>query len=203
MKVLVLGASKGLGCAIVEALVQDGDTVIGVSPSRPVALSGVPGVAQEWIIHELSDPRGGRCDRGSVPGGAGRDHLQAGLWESRALLGLRLPGRRGRGPDRADEHQHGCGHHFAQASAAPAGGAAKLHIILTRSTSGQPGSGRPEGSFDDSKHALHGRAEALREALLAQRLAVICLQLGYLSAHARCAAADRGAVEPVGCTFVK
>lgn len=54
-------------------------------------------------------------------------------------------------------------------------------IVLTGSTSALPGHGRPEVAFGATKHALRGIAEALREGFREQRLAVTCLQLGYLN----------------------
>jgi len=38
MKLMVIGASKGLGRAFVEGLCQPGDTVVGVSRTRPTQL---------------------------------------------------------------------------------------------------------------------------------------------------------------------
>ena len=54
-------------------------------------------------------------------------------------------------------------------------------IIITGSTSGLRGSGRPEVAFGASKFAIHGMADALREGHRADRLAVTTLQLGYLN----------------------
>ena len=60
-------------------------------------------------------------------------------------------------------------------------GGAKPQLILTGSTSALPQSGRPEVTFGASKFALKGIAETLREGFRDQRLAVTCLQLGYLN----------------------
>lgn len=54
-------------------------------------------------------------------------------------------------------------------------------MIITGSTSGLAGSGRPEVAFGASKHAIHGIADALREGYRADRLAVTTMQLGYLN----------------------
>ena len=59
-------------------------------------------------------------------------------------------------------------------------GRAKPQLVLTGSTSGLR-AGRPEVAFGASKAALSGIADALRERFRAQRLAVTCLQLGYLN----------------------
>ncbi|MCF8976302.1 SDR family NAD(P)-dependent oxidoreductase, partial [Pseudomonas edaphica] len=44
MKTLVVGASKGLGKALMEGLGEPGDTLIGVSRSRPENLAPLAGV---------------------------------------------------------------------------------------------------------------------------------------------------------------
>lgn len=54
-------------------------------------------------------------------------------------------------------------------------------LILTGSTSGLSRSGRPEVTFGASKFAMNGIAEALREGFRSERLAITCLQLGYLN----------------------
>lgn len=54
-------------------------------------------------------------------------------------------------------------------------------VVLTGSTSGLRQSGRPEVAFGASKFALSGIADTLREGFRDQRLAVTCLQLGYLN----------------------
>jgi NAD(P)-dependent dehydrogenase (short-subunit alcohol dehydrogenase family) len=58
---------------------------------------------------------------------------------------------------------------------------ARPRIILTGSTSGLPGSGRPEVTFGASKCGLRGIAESLREGFREQGLGVSCLNLGYLN----------------------
>ncbi|MCU7374090.1 SDR family NAD(P)-dependent oxidoreductase [Paucibacter sp. O1-1] len=204
--ILVVGASKGLGRAFVEGLGQDGDTVIGVSRSRPAALSGGPGVTQDWIVADLSDPRAA-VDAIEAQSPAALDVIiyNLGLWESRAF-----------GEDYdflADEDAALIELLNTNTVAAilllkrllpRLLSAAKPHIILTGSTSGLPGSGRPEVSFGASKHALRGIAEALREGFRAQRLAVTCLQLGYLNTEdaldrpvAEAAARGAGQLVPV------
>jgi NAD(P)-dependent dehydrogenase (short-subunit alcohol dehydrogenase family) len=78
----------------------------------------------------------------------------------------------------------------------------KPRLILTGSTSGLPGNGRPEVAFGASKAALNGIASALREGYRDQRLGVTLLQLGYLNTDDRLSvavdeAAQRGNGEQV------
>ncbi|RBH47096.1 SDR family NAD(P)-dependent oxidoreductase, partial [Pseudomonas sp. MWU13-2860] len=80
----------------------------------------------------------------------------------------------------------------------PIPGAAKPQLFSTGPTSAPPRLGRPEVAFAASKFALSGMADALREEYRAQRLAVTCLQLGYLNTEddlsvPREQAAERGA----------
>ncbi|HFL7695317.1 TPA: SDR family NAD(P)-dependent oxidoreductase, partial [Stenotrophomonas maltophilia] len=56
MKLMVIGASRGLGRAFVEGLCSAGDTVIGVSRSRPRDLECPDGVILQWIEADLSQP---------------------------------------------------------------------------------------------------------------------------------------------------
>lgn len=56
MKLMVIGASRGLGRAFVEGLCSAGDTVIGVSRSRPRDLECPEGVTLQWIEADLSQP---------------------------------------------------------------------------------------------------------------------------------------------------
>jgi NAD(P)-dependent dehydrogenase (short-subunit alcohol dehydrogenase family) len=56
MKLMVIGASRGLGRAFVEGLCSAGDTVIGVSRSRPHDLECPEGVTLQWIEADLSQP---------------------------------------------------------------------------------------------------------------------------------------------------
>ncbi|HEL3743845.1 TPA: SDR family NAD(P)-dependent oxidoreductase, partial [Stenotrophomonas maltophilia] len=56
MKLMVIGASRGLGRAFVEGLCQPGDTVVGVSRTRPRDIACPEGVALQWIEADLSQP---------------------------------------------------------------------------------------------------------------------------------------------------
>lgn len=56
MKIMIVGASRGLGRAFVEGLCSAGDTVIGVSRTRPDALTLPPGVELQWIEADMASP---------------------------------------------------------------------------------------------------------------------------------------------------
>lgn len=56
MKILIVGASKGLGKAFVEGLCQAGDQVISVSRQRPSDIALPAGVQLDWIEANLGQP---------------------------------------------------------------------------------------------------------------------------------------------------
>ena len=56
MKTMVVGASKGLGKALIEGLGEPGDTLIGVSRSHPGHLQQQAGVQVRWVEANLAEP---------------------------------------------------------------------------------------------------------------------------------------------------
>lgn len=184
MRIMVVGASQGLGRAFIEGLGDSGDSLIGVSRSVPTRLPERAGIEIEWIAADLASPEPAAARVAEAIAGSGLDVLiyNLGLWESRAFE----PDYRFL-TDNPAESQRMVTVNVSGAilliqallpallrSAAP-------RIILTGSTSALPGHGRPEVSFGATKFALRGIAEALREGFREHRLAVTCLQLGYLN----------------------
>jgi NAD(P)-dependent dehydrogenase (short-subunit alcohol dehydrogenase family) len=184
MNILVVGASKGLGRALIEGLGNAGDTLIGVSRTRPEGLLSAAGRQVRWVEANLMDPVKAAHDIAQAVAYDGLDTLiyNLGIWEEFAF-------------DPAyefletadDELQAIIGCNITSTillikrllplllkSPQP-------RIILTGSTSGLPQSGRPEVAFGASKFALRGIADSLREGYRQQRLAVTCLNLGYLN----------------------
>lgn len=184
MNILVVGASKGLGRALIEGLGNAGDTLIGVSRTRPAGLLSAAGRQVRWVEANLMDPVNAAHDIAQAVADDGLDTLiyNLGIWEEFAF-------------DPAyefletadDELQAIIGCNITSTillikrllplllkSPQP-------RIILTGSTSGLPQSGRPEVAFGASKFALRGIADSLREGYRQQRLAVTCLNLGYLN----------------------
>jgi len=183
MKLMVIGASRGLGRAFVEGLCSAGDTVIGVSRSRPRDLECPEGVTLQWIEADLSKPTLA-ANHIAAQAPADLDVLihNLGIWEETAF---------------SDEYA------FLDESDAALTqlvdvnitatlvllqrllprvlGAPRPQLVLTGSTSALPRSGRPEVAFGASKFALNGIADALREGFRDRRLAVTSLQLGYLN----------------------
>lgn len=180
MRILVVGASKGLGRALVEGLGGAGDTLIGVARTRPAQ-----GARQvQWVEADLARPREAAAAIFEAVAAGGLDVLvyNVGLWEARAFEDDYCFVD---DDDQHIEHMVGCN------LTAPLLLIKRLlpvlldsprpRIILTGSTSGLPGSGRPEVAFGASKFGLRGIAEALREGYRQQGLGVSCLNLGYLN----------------------
>lgn len=184
MKIMVVGASKGLGKAFVEGLGKPGDTLIGISRRLPDSLADRPGITQQWIEADLSEPANAVAKIEQAIAREGLDTLvyNLGIWEHNAFEAsydfLQ---------DRDDDLQAIINCNIT----APILLIKRLlptllnsprpRIILTGSTSGLPQSGRPEVTFGASKFALRGLADSLREGYRAQGLGVTCLNLGYLN----------------------
>ena len=176
MKLMVIGASRGLGRAFVEGLCGPGDTVVGVSRGRPRDLACPEGVELQWIEADLSRPTDA-ADHIAAQAPADIDVLihNLGIWEDKAF---------------SDEYAFLDESDAALAQLVDVNitatlmllqrllprvlNAARPQLVLTGSTSALPRSGA-------SKFALNGIADALREGFRERRLAVTSLQLGYLN----------------------
>ncbi len=182
MRILVVGASSGLGRAFVEGLAHAGHQTIGVSRSVP-AFAKNPEAVTQWIAADFRDPA------------AAADAVLAALTEPIDAVIYNLGVWE---PDAFSDDYQFAAQDDAQTLALLTTNIAgpilllqrllpqlllrsRPRVILTGSTSGIPGSGRPEVAFGASKTALSGIAAALREHYRAQRLAVTTLQLGYLN----------------------
>lgn len=183
MKLMVIGASKGLGRAFVEGLCQPADTVIGVSRTRPTQLDCDEGVDLHWIEADLSQPaRAAASIAAQAPPDLDVLIHNLGIWEETAF---------------SDDYDFLNESDSALAQLVDVNitatllllkqllprvlGGRRPQLVLTGSTSALPRSGRPEVAFGASKFALNGIADALREGFRQQRLAVTTVQLGYLN----------------------
>ncbi|MGR4069651.1 SDR family oxidoreductase [Billgrantia sp. C5P2] len=184
MRIMIVGASQGLGRAFIEGLGDRGDHLIGVSRSVPTTLPERASIEIGWIEADLALPvQASRSVAEAVKEG-GLDVLiyNLGLWEARAFE-----------PDYCFLNDSPA--EIQRIVTVNVSGAILLiqallpallrsrapRIILTGSTSALLGHGRPEVAFGATKFALRGIAEALREGFREHRLAVTCLQLGYLN----------------------
>ncbi len=184
MRVLVVGASKGLGKAFMEGLGKPGDTLVGVSRTRPADVSLGEGVETQWIEADLGQPAAAVEAIAEAVAEGGVDTLiyNLGLWEAEAF-----EAHYSFLEDRDVELQRMVDCNITATILLIKRllplllESEKTRIILTGSTSGLPQSGRPEVTFAASKFALRGIAEALREGYRGQGLGVTCLNLGYLN----------------------
>lgn len=183
MKLLIVGASRGLGRAFVEGLCVPGDTVIGVSRKRPDDLRLPDSVCLRWIEADLAQPlQAARQIEAQAPPEIDVLIYNLGIWEEAAFTE--------RYDFLADTDESVVGMVNTNIT-----GAILLlkrliprllngfrpRLILTGSTSGLRRSGRPEVTFGASKFALAGIGDALRESFRKDGLGVTCLQLGNLN----------------------
>jgi short-subunit dehydrogenase len=187
VKILIVGASTGLGKAFAEGLVGDDDTVIGISRNRPKDLQLQSAAKVEWISVDMSDSiQASDIIEQQAPAELDVIIYNLGIWEKEAFGSsyqfLKISD---------DEIVNLIGSNITSAilllkrliprllkSARP-------QIVLTGSTSGLSQSGGPEVAFGASKFALRGIANALREGFREEKLAVTCLQIGDLNTEDR------------------
>ena len=182
MKILIVGASKGLGRAFVEGLPNDGDTIFGVSRSVPDPFELQAEVEVEWITADMSTYRTAVDTIDSAVSEIDVLIYNLGIWEETSFS-----------PDY--DFVHTPDEENIQLIDTNIIAAillikrlipkmltsAKPQIVLVGSTSGMANAGQPEVSFGASKHALRGIADALRVGYKADRLAVTLLQIGDLN----------------------
>jgi short-subunit dehydrogenase len=183
MRILIVGASKGLGKALVEGLAGDDDTVTGVSRNRPKNLQLQTQAKVDWISVDMSNSiEASNIIEKQAPTELDVIIYNLGIWEEAAFSNR---------------------YHFLKSSDEEIINLINTNItsailllkrliprllesnrpqiILTGSTSGLPQSGGPEVAFGASKFALRGIANALREGFRQEKLAVTCLQIGDLN----------------------
>ncbi|MBP6860910.1 MAG: SDR family oxidoreductase [Neisseriaceae bacterium] len=183
MNIVIVGASKGLGRALLEGLGGAEDQVYGVARKQPVGAVQASAGTVHWIEADLSQPQQAV---GVIAAGLPEvvDVLiyNLGLWEANAF---------------ADDYDFQQDDDLEIMTIVNSNVTATIllikrlmpkvlassrpRIILTGSTSALRQSGRPEVTFGATKTALNGIADALREGYRAQKLGVTTLQLGYLN----------------------
>ena len=196
MRILIVGASRGLGRALYDGLRADGHEVWGVARSVP----GDAAPHEHWIAADFAEPqRAADAVAAGTPERIDAILYNLGIWEPAAFS------------DEYDFTAESDATSLALVATNITGpllllqrlvprllASAQPRLILTGSTSGLPRSGRPEVAFGASKAALGGIADALREQFRPDRLAVTTLQIGDLNTDdalevPREAAAERGA----------
>ena len=187
MKILIVGASTGLGKAFVEGLVGDGDTVIGISRNRPKDLQLQSAAKVEWISVDMSDSiQASDIIEQQAPAELDVIIYNLGIWEEEAFSSSYQFLK-----SSDEEIVNLIGTNITSAILLLKRLIPRLlkstrpQIVLTGSTSGLSQSGGPEVAFGASKFALRGIANALREGFREEKLAVTCLQIGDLNTEDR------------------
>jgi len=204
MKTMVVGASKGLGRALIEGLGKPGDTLIGVSRSQPRGLELSPGTNLEWIEADLAEPLAAVEQIASqAPETLDVLIYNINIWEELAFSeDYRFLNDSDASISKLVDVNITATLLLLKRLVPRLLASSRPQLILTGSTSGLRQSGRPEVAFGASKFALNGMADALREGFRQQHLAVTVLQLGYLNTDDSLAtplqdAAQRGGGERV------
>lgn len=181
--ILILGASRGLGAAFGLGLAQAGDTVWLLSRTEPYYMNVADGVERRWIQADLS-----LADVGSqIKTALGDTPLDvvlynAGIWEDSAFSS-----NYDFTAVSAEENARIITVNLTAAvNSIHAVLENLLHgtypkIILIGSTSGMENNHTPEVAYVASKYGLRGAANALRETLRPQRVAVTCVNPGTIS----------------------
>ena len=177
---LILGASRGLGAALVEGLPRKGDQVFGLSRSEPDWSRRKAGIKRNWIEADL-------CELGAVQnarraiGKAPIDALihVAGIWDEASFeemhddeiaeildVDLRafLAFTRGLAPNlRRGDH---------------------AKVIAIGSTNGLDNGDMTAVAYSAAKFGLRGACQALRQHFRKDGIAVTCLSPGSIASDA-------------------
>ncbi|HBJ69811.1 MAG TPA: dehydrogenase, partial [Alcaligenes faecalis] len=89
MNIMIVGASMGLGRALMDGLAQDGNTLYGVARRTPAPsaspLSPDPGINQHWISADLSQPDAASQLAAACPESLDVLIYNLGIWEDTAF----------------------------------------------------------------------------------------------------------------------
>lgn len=183
MKMMIVGAGRGLGRALLEGLGKPGDTLIGVSRNQPSDLALAPGIDLQWVDADLAKPTAAVAkiaDR--APADLDVLIYNVGIWEEHAFSEhYAFLDDSDESITRLVEVNITATLLLLKRLVPKLLGTPRPQLILTGSTSALRQSGRPEVAFGASKFALNGMADALREGFRDDNLAVTVLQLGYLN----------------------
>jgi short-subunit dehydrogenase len=181
--ILIVGASRGLGAAFGLGLAENGDTAWLVSRTEPYYLHQPDGVARHWIPADLSQPDAAnriKNDLGDVPLDA--MIYNAGIWEASAFSSAYNFSRVSPEDNaRIITVNLTAAINTVQALLPNLKHRTNPKVIFIGSTSGMENNHTPEVAYVASKYGLRGAANALREVLRPQGVAVSCLNPGTIS----------------------
>lgn len=157
MRVLIAGASRGIGAALARHFVDRGDSVL--------ALSRSPASAGDWLRCDLADPADLGRAAGTVEGPLDALVYVAGIWEETAFSpGYDFASRPADEAAAILRVNLTAAIELAQALV-PQLRSGRGRIVLIGSTSGLPNNGTPEVAYNASKAGLAGAAQALQAGL--------------------------------------
>lgn len=182
-RILIVGASRGLGAALAEGVPTPGDVVWLVSRGQPQDLEKEDGITRHWVPLDLRDTAAPDHLAAALQG----DQLDiiiynAGIWESTAFSAAyefdQIP------PQENNDI-------FKVNLIAPVNILQRLlphirqaengKIILIGSTSGLGNTRSPEVAYNASKFGLRGVAQGLREILRPHHIGVTVINPGSIN----------------------
>jgi len=175
--ILILGASRGLGAALLEGLPRKGDTVFGLSRSEPGWKRRKSPIDRHWIeadLSELGAVQNARREIGKAPVDA-LIHV-AGIWDEAAfeemhddeiaeILDVDLRAFLA----------------FARGLAPNLRRAGHARIIAIGSTNGLDNGDMTAVAYSAAKFGLRGACQALRQHFRKDGIAVTCLSPGSIA----------------------
>jgi NAD(P)-dependent dehydrogenase (short-subunit alcohol dehydrogenase family) len=198
---LILGASRGVGAALVEGLPRKGDCVYGLSRSKPGWLGRRSAARRRWIEADLSELAAVQSARKQI-GSVALDGLihVAGIWdedtfekmhddEIAEILDVDLRAFLA----------------FARGFAPLLRRAPSARIVAIGSTNGLDNGDMTAVAYSAAKFGLRGACQALRQHFRKDGIAVTCLspgsiasEIGYRAGAAAALQRHRGRRMPVG-----
>lgn len=187
-RIIVAGASRGLGAALARHLVASGAEVI--------SLSRGPSEHGTWIRCDLNDPAEIAGISGSINGRIDALIVVAGIWEAEAFSpGYTLAG------SSVEEICRIIAVNLQAPILLARALLARLRtgkIVLVGSTSGLDNPGTPEVAYNASKAGLRGAAQALAQSLKGQGIQVAILNPGDIGTDDVLQAKAEGAMRDAG-----
>jgi NAD(P)-dependent dehydrogenase (short-subunit alcohol dehydrogenase family) len=174
---LILGASRGLGAALVEGLPRAGDQAFGLARSRPDWLDRRSRIKRHWIeadLCELGSVQSARKQMGNVPVDA-LIHV-AGIWDEATFDAMH-----------DDEIAEILDVDLRSFLAFARGFAPRLRraknakIIAIGSTNGLDNGDMTAVAYSAAKFGLRGACQALRQHFRKDGIAVTCLSPGSIA----------------------
>jgi len=182
---IIFGASKGLGDAFVKGLPEQGDQVWIVSRNKPSSVDLADGVNRRWIAADLGQPNAAQVVSDALQGET-IDVLiyNVGIWEKEGFedhysFDLDTPAEIANIIQVNITATITC----IQALLPNVRQAEAGKIIMIGSTAGLDHTNNAQVSFVASKFGLRGIANALREHVRKDNIAVTCINPGELAAE--------------------